>query len=229
VSDLVLIVEDDRDIAEAVAYSLRQEGLEVAVAHDGPTGVQIATARGPQLVILDLMLPGMDGFNVLRAIRKRANVPVIMLTAKVTEADRVAGIELGADDYVTKPFSMRELMARVRMVLRRAAASAEGADAEEVVRARDVVVDRARRIVTVADREVSLTPQEFALLECLVRNAGRAMTRDVLLQQAWHESEYIDPRTVDVHVRWLRQKTEEDPSRPQRILTVRGVGYRFSE
>ena len=228
-SDLVLIVEDDRDIAEAVAYSLRQEGLEVAVAHDGPTGVQIATARGPQLVILDLMLPGMDGFNVLRAIRKRANVPVIMLTAKVTEADRVAGIELGADDYVTKPFSMRELMARVRMVLRRAAASAEGADAEEVVRARDVVVDRARRIVTVADREVSLTPQEFALLECLVRNAGRAMTRDVLLQQAWHESEYIDPRTVDVHVRWLRQKTEEDPSRPQRILTVRGVGYRFSE
>lgn len=228
-SDLILIVEDDRDIADAVAYSLRREGFETAVAHDGRSGLQVAAARGPQLVILDLMLPGMDGFNVFRAMHKRSGVPVIMLTAKVTEADRVAGIELGADDYITKPFSMRELVARVRMVLRRASAQAEARDADEVLRALDVLVDRGRRIVTVAGREVSLTPQEFLLLECLVRNAGRAMTRDMLLRQAWHESEYIDPRTVDVHVRWLRRKTEEDPSRPRRILTVRGVGYRFAE
>jgi DNA-binding response OmpR family regulator len=150
-----------------------------------------------------------------------------MLTAKGSEADRVVGLELGADDYVTKPFSMRELVARVRSVLRRA--SGAGNQDKEVVRAADVVVDRARRRVTVADREVELTPREFALLECLVRNAGRALTRQVLLEQAWQESEYIDPRTVDVHVRWVRQKIEEDPSSPRRLITVRGVGYRFAE
>jgi len=226
--DLVLIIEDDRDIAEAVAYCLGQEGFEVVTARDGREGLQAVLARLPNLVILDLMLPGLDGFTVFRAIRRHASTPVIMLTAKAAEPDRVAGIELGADDYITKPFSMRELVARVRMVLRRAAPQGELGE-DDVFRARDVQVDRARHIVTVGDREVSLTPQEFSLLECLVRNAGRVLSRDALLRQAWEENEYIDPRTVDVHVRWLRRKLEEDPSNPTRILTVRGVGYRFAE
>lgn len=223
----VLVIEDDRDIADAVAYALRQEGLQAVTAHDGRAGLQRFSDGRPDLVILDLMLPGLDGLSVFRAIRQKAQTPVIMLTAKGSEADRVVGLELGADDYVTKPFSMRELVARVRSVLRRA--SGAGNQDKEVVRAADVVVDRARRRVTVADREVELTPREFALLECLVRNAGRALTRQVLLEQAWQESEYIDPRTVDVHVRWVRQKIEEDPSSPRRLITVRGVGYRFAE
>lgn len=223
----ILIIEDDPDIAEAVAYALRQESLRPAVARDGRTGLQMFTASQPDLVILDLMLPGLDGFSVFRAIRHKAATPVIMLTAKVSEADRVAGLELGADDYVTKPFSMRELVARVRGVLRRASATPKQED--EVVSAGDVIVDCGRRRVTVAEREVDLAPREFSLLECLVRNAGRALTRQVLLEQAWGESEYIDHRTVDVHVRWVRQKIEEDPSNPRRLLTVRGVGYRFVE
>ncbi len=224
----ILIIEDDRDIAETVSYTLRQEGFEPAVAHDGRAGLQMASAQRPDLVILDLMLPGLDGLNVFRGIRQKGSTPVIMLTAKATEVDRVTGLELGADDYITKPFSMRELVARVRTVLRRSANAGLAPD-DEVVRAAGVVVDRGRRRVTVGEREVELTPQEFELLACLVRNAGRALTRQVLLEQAWDESEYIDHRTVDVHVRWLRQKIEDDPSTPRLIHTVRGVGYRFAE
>jgi DNA-binding response OmpR family regulator len=225
-SNRILIVEDDRDIAEAVAYTLKQEGYETAVAHDGREGLKAVQDRRPNLVILDLMLPGMDGLSVFRAIRSKAGTPVIMLTAKASEADRVSGLELGADDYITKPFSMRELVARVRGVLRRAAGPGES---DEVVSSAGVVVDRAKRRVTVDEREIELTPQEFSLLECLVRNAGRALTRQILLEQAWRESEWIDQRTVDVHVRWLRQKIERDPATPRRIETVRGVGYRFAE
>lgn len=224
----ILIVEDDRDIAEAVSYTLKQEGFRVHVAHDGRAGLQTATVEHPDLVILDLMLPGLDGLNVFRGIRRKSMTPVIMLTAKVAEADRVTGLELGADDYITKPFSMRELVARVRTVLRRASTTGQLPETG-VVRSGDVTVDRDRRRVTVGEQVVELTPQEFSLLECLVRNAGRALTRQVLLEQAWDESEYIDHRTVDVHVRWLRQKIEENPSEPRRILTVRGVGYRFAE
>jgi DNA-binding response OmpR family regulator len=223
----ILIIEDDPDIADAVAYALRQEGLRATVARDGRAGIEQFAAIHPDLVILDLMLPGLDGFSVFRSIRRKAETPVIMLTAKAAEADRVAGLELGADDYVTKPFSMRELVARVRGVLRRV--TAPGPSEEETLSAGDVAIDRARRRVTVGDREVKLTLREFALLECLVRNAGRVLTRQVLLEQAWDESEYIDHRTVDVHVRWVRQKIEEDPSNPRRLLTVRGVGYRFVE
>lgn len=221
----ILIIEDDNGIAEPVAYTLRQEGFEAVVAGDGPSGLDAALTGTPDLVILDLLLPGMHGFDVFRALRRHSSVPVIMLTAKVGESDRVAGLELGADDYVTKPFYMRELLARVKLVLRRA----EGALTEEdVIRVGDLVVDRARHEVSVGGHPVALTPREFSLLECLARNRGRALTRDVLLEQAWGESEYIDPRTVDVHVRWLRRKIEDEPGAPKRILTVRGVGYRLA-
>lgn len=223
----MVIVEDDPGIAESVAYTLRQEGFRTVTAADGPTGLAEALAAHPDLVILDLMLPGMDGLDVFRALRKHSSVPVIMLTAKASESDRVAGIEMGADDYIVKPFYMRELVARVKMVLRRAKAGVE--PVEEIIRVRGISIDRARRTVRAGDREVPLTPQEFALLECLARNHGRALTREVILQQAWGESEYIDPRTVDVHIRWLREKLEDDPSAPRHILTVRGVGYKMAE
>lgn len=222
----VVIVEDDPGIAESVAYTLRQEGFETVVAMDGPTGLAASLGEKPDLVILDLMLPGMDGLDVFRAFRRHSQVPVIMLTAKGSESDRVAGIEMGADDYIVKPFHMRELVARVKMVLRRAQGSEAAPD---VVRVRDLVVDRAARSVRVGDREIQFTPKEYALLECLALNKGRAMTRDSILEQAWGSSEFIDPRTVDVHVRWVRQKIEDDPSRPTRILTVRGFGYKLAE
>ena len=222
----IVIVEDDPGIAESLAYTLQQEGLEVVVTMDGPTGLAESLAGRPDLVILDLMLPGMDGLDVFRALRRHSQVPVVMLTAKAAESDRVAGLELGADDYIIKPFYMRELVARVKMVLRRAQGVADELD---VLRVRDLVVDRGARTVHVGERELQLTPQEFALLECLARNHGRALTRDVILQQAWGESEYIDPRTVDVHVRWVRQKIEDDPANPARIVTVRGVGYKLAE
>jgi DNA-binding response OmpR family regulator len=223
----VVIVEDERSIADSVAYTLKQEGFEVVVAYDGPNGLAEALGAKPDLVVLDLMLPGMDGLDVYRALRRHSSVPVIMLTAKASESDRVAGIELGADDYIVKPFYMRELVARVKMVLRRA--QGRVVQDEEVLRVRDLVVDGARRLVTVGEREVQLSPQEFALLHCLARNRGRALTRTVILQQAWGEADYIDEHTVDVHIRWLRQKIEDDPGNPRRILTVRGVGYRLAE
>lgn len=223
----ILVVEDDQDIADSVAYSLRREGYEVEVAYDGSEGVRVGLEQKPDLVILDLMLPGLSGFGVFRELRRRSTVPVIMLTARVSENDRVAGLELGADDYITKPFSLRELVARVKTVLRRAEQAAGPAD--EVLTVKGLVINRGRRTVTVDGRQVTLTPQEFALLECLARHPGRAMSREVLLQQAWSESEYIDPRTVDVHVRWVRGKIEAEPSQPTRILTVRGVGYKLAE
>jgi len=223
----ILVVEDDQDIADSVAYSLRREGYEVEVAYDGAAGVQSGIDLKPDLVILDLMLPGLSGFGVFRELRKRSATPVIMLTARVSESDRVAGLELGADDYITKPFSMRELIARVKTVLRRSEQSADLT--EDILSVNGLIVDRGRRVVTVDGKEVALTPQEFLLLECLARHPGRALSREVLLQQAWSESEYIDPRTVDVHVRWVRGKIEDEPSRPTRILTVRRVGYKLAE
>jgi len=223
----ILVVEDDQDIADSVAYSLRREGYEVEVAYDGAAGVRAGLESRPDLVILDLMLPGLSGFGVFRELRKRSAAPVIMLTARASENDRVAGLELGADDYITKPFSMRELVARVKSVLRRTEQSANTAD--DVLSVNGLVIDLGRHTVAVNDREVTLSPQEFALLECLARHPGRAMSREVLLQQAWNESEYIDPRTVDVHVRWVRGKIETEPSQPTRILTVRGVGYKLAE
>lgn len=222
----MLIIEDDKGIADSVAYTLRQEGFQVQVAADGPSGLEAFRSFRPDLVILDLMLPGLHGFEVFRAIRRHADTPVVMLTAKAEESDRVAGIELGADDYVVKPFSMRELIARVRMVLRRARAACE--PDEEILQLGELVIDRARHVVTVRGEEVTLTPKEFALLDYLARNRGRALTRAIILENVWGGDQFIDEHTVDVHIRWLRQKIERHPSQPKLIQTVRGVGYRLN-
>jgi len=225
-ADKILVIEDDASIADSVAYTLKQEGFDTVVAGEGPAGLAAALHTEPDLILLDLMLPGMDGLDVFRAVRKHSSCPVIMLTAKGSESDRVTGIELGADDYITKPFYMRELVARVKMVLRRARRAAD--DDADVITVRDLNIDRAGRTVTLKGREIELTPREFDLLECLARNRGRALTREAILDSAWQESQYIDPRTIDVHIRWLRRKIEDDPSNPRLILTVRAVGYKMA-
>jgi len=227
-AEQILIVEDEPGLAEAVAYALQREGLTVTSAADGHTALAQFEQARPDLVVLDLMLPGINGWDLFRAFRKqRPDVPVIMLTARAEEADRVAGLEMGADDYVTKPFSMRELVARVRTVLRRLAPREE--PAALTLSRGGLVVDRARHEVTVDGEAVRLTPREFDLLAYLMEHAGRVRTREQILQAVWAQDEYLDERTVDVHVRWLRTKIEADPAHPQRLLTVRGVGYKFAE
>jgi two-component system OmpR family response regulator len=221
----ILIIEDEKPIADAVAYSLKGEGFAVNVARDGESGLSLARTEKPDLIILDLMLPGMDGLAVCRAVRRETKTPIIMLTAKAEEADRVVGLELGADDYVTKPFSVRELMARVKAVLRRAADAAE--PDEEQLTSGDLVMNLAEHTVTLGGNAVNLSPKEFDLLAALLRHRGRVLSRDVLLERVWGEETYIDTHTVDVHIRWLREKIETNPSKPERIVTVRGVGYKF--
>ncbi len=226
VAQSILIVEDDPDVAEALAWNLEREGFEVRKAPDGLQALSEFEASPPDLVILDLMLPGLNGWQLFKAFRKHGEIPIIMLTARVEEADRVAGLEMGADDYVTKPFSMREIIARVRMVLRRAEARSEPEDAP--LDAAGVQADPDRREVTADGRAIELSPREFDLLVYLMRHAGRVRSREDIIAAVWHEEEYLDQRTVDVHVRWLRQKIEADPADPRRILTVRGVGYKFA-
>ncbi len=224
----ILIIEDEASLAEAVAYTLGQEGLQVTVAADGHSALAAFEQARPDLVVLDLMLPGINGWDLFQAFRKqRPGVPVIMLTARAEEADRVAGLEMGADDYVTKPFSMRELVARVRTVLRRAQSPDE--PVSPTLSRFGVVVDRARHEVTVEGEAVKLTPREFDLLAYLMEHAGRVRSRDQILQAVWAQEDYLDERTVDVHIRWLRTKIESNPSQPERLLTVRGVGYKFAE
>ncbi len=226
VAERILIVEDEASVAEGVAYTLGQEGFEVAVAADGKAALDEFEAWKPDLVILDLMLPEISGWDLFGAFRKRREVPVIMLTARVEEPDRVAGLEMGADDYVTKPFSMRELVARVRAVLRRSAADdAEGT--EGTLTKAGVTLDAEKHEATVSGRPVELSPKEFDLLAYLMRHSGRVRPRQEILAAVWGESEYVDERTVDVHVHWLRKKIEAEPGHPQRIVTVRGVGYKF--
>ncbi|HEU4752103.1 MAG TPA: response regulator transcription factor, partial [Armatimonadota bacterium] len=181
------------------------------------------------LVILDLMLPGISGQEICRAIRQRSQVPILMLTARSREVDKVVGLEIGADDYVAKPFGMLELMARVKALLRRATATAAPATPDEIYTAGAVTVDVARRRVIRDGEAISLRPKQFELLRVLIANRGRVIPRDRLLELVWGEDEYLDTGTLDVHIRWLRQNLERDPSRPERILTVRGVGYRYSE
>ena len=227
-SESILIVEDETTLAEAVAYSLRQEGFLVFMAAEGPGALRAFEAHHPDLVILDLMLPGINGWDLFQAFRKqRCNVPVVMLTARADEPDRVAGLEMGADDYVTKPFSMRELVARVRSVLRRATSDVEAAPA--VLQKGPVRLDADRHEVAVNDETLTLSPKEFALLEYLMRHSGRARSREDILLAVWGGDEYLDERTVDVHVRWLRMKIEAEPSQPKLLLTVRGIGYKFTD
>ncbi len=224
-------MEDDRNLQEAIRYNLVAEGYEVFVAGDGEKALAIARANQPDLLVLDLMLPGMGGIEVCSALRREgSSAAVIMLTARDSEADRVAGLETGADDYVVKPFSMRELLARVTAQLRRTAMLNSSAASVEtdIIEAGGLRIDRAARQVLLGGGEVDLRPREFDLLAFLAARPGRVYSRDQLLQEVWGFDYSGDTRTVDVHVRWLRLKIEDDPSSPVRLQTVRGVGYRFS-
>lgn len=224
----ILVVDDERSIVELVSFNLRKEGFQVLAAADGLEAVRLAREEKPDLIILDVMLPGLDGFEVCRILRKEMPVPILMLTARKEEVDRVVGLELGADDYVTKPFSPRELVARVRAILRRSARRPE-LEEEKILSAGELAVDLARRKVTVGNRMVDLTYTQFELLKHLMSNPGRVFSREALVERVWGYSYYGDVRTVDVHIRHLREKIEREPGSPQFIETVRGVGYRFRE
>ena len=224
--ELILVVEDESHIVELVRLYLEKEGFRVAEAADGEQALAEFRRLNPSLIVLDIMLPGLDGWEVCRRIRGSSDVPIIMLTARDDEVDKVVGLELGADDYLTKPFSPRELVARVKAVLRRSRPQPGPSD---VIRAADLVIDAGRRKVLQGEREVELTPREFDLLYILALNRGLAMSREKLLERIWGIEYYGDLRTVDVHVRHLREKLGDDPSSPRYLETVRGVGYRFKE
>jgi DNA-binding response OmpR family regulator len=220
----ILIVEDETTLRDALVYNLTKEGYEVTQSADGAKALEVARVDKFDLIVLDIMLPGLDGLSFCRILRKEQTTPIIMLTARGGEVDRIMGLESGADDYIVKPFSLGEFLARVRAVLRRAPSIALRSDRME---SGDLSLDLAARRVSLAGREVKLSHKEFDLLAALVRNKGAVLSRDLLLEQVWGFDHIGDDRTVDVHVRWLREKIETDPSEPQRIITVRGVGYRF--
>jgi len=222
----VLVVEDEEAISDPLAYLLRQEGFEVAVAATGPDGLAEFDRGGADIVLLDLMLPGLPGTEVCRVLRTRSSVPVIMLTARDSEIDKVVGLELGADDYVTKPFSSRELVARVRAVLRRRGEPSEDTSAG-ALQAGPVRMDVERHVVTVDGEAVPLPLKEFELLELLLRNAGRVLTRGQLIDRVWGSDYVGDTKTLDVHVKRLRAKIEPDPGNPVHLVTVRGLGYKL--
>ena len=222
----VLIVEDEPTLADTIQYSLEREGFDVSVATDGERAIERFRATSPALILLDLMLPRLSGLDVCRIVRSESTVPIIMLTAKDAEADKVAGLELGADDYVTKPFSMRELVSRVRAHLRRAGMVSEPPEVE-VLTGGPVVLDVARHEARVRTERISLTPKEFELLETFLLRKGRLLTRDFLIEEVWGSDYFGDTKTLDVHVKRLRQKIERDPHRPEYLVTVRGLGYRF--
>jgi two-component system, OmpR family, response regulator RegX3 len=220
----VLVVEDEESYSDPLAYMLRKEGFDVALAATGPAALEEFTRNGADIVLLDLMLPGLPGTEVCRQIRQTSSVPVIMVSAKDTEVDKVVGLELGADDYVTKPYSPRELVARIRAVLRR---GSEPDLVPATVEAGGVRMDVERHIVTVAGREVRLPLKEFELLEMFLRNAGRVLTRGQLIDRVWGADYVGDTKTLDVHVKRLRAKIEDDPANPQHLVTVRGLGYKY--
>ena len=221
----ILVVEDEESFRDALSYMLRKEGFEVVLADTGPAALEEFDRHGADLVLLDLMLPGLSGTEVCRALRARSNVPVIMLTAKDSEVDKVVGLELGADDYVTKPYSTRELLARIRAVLRRRGEPEDLAPA--TVEAGPVRLDVDRHVVSVAGEEVAMPLKEFELLELLLRNAGRVLTRGQLIDRVWGSDYVGDTKTLDVHVKRLRAKVEPEPAAPRHIVTVRGLGYKF--
>ena len=223
----ILVVEDEESLAETVRYNLEREGYGVSLASDGRQALERFRADGPSLVILDLMLPEISGLDLCRTMRAESDVPIIMVTAKDSEADKVAGLELGADDYVTKPFSMRELVSRVRANLRRTRPSVAPEDADEVLAGGPVRMDVGRHEVSVAGASVLLPPKEFELLEAFLRRKGRLLTRDFLIEEVWGPDYFGDTRTLDVHVKRLRRKLEADPHHPDHLLTVRGLGYKF--
>ena len=227
---LVLVVEDEASFADALQVALTREGFGVRVARDGVEALALFDAVKPDLVLLDVMLPKLSGIDVARELRRRSAVPIIMVTAKSEEIDAVVGLEVGADDYVTKPYRMRELVARMRAALRRAGTSSADADADAgtgVYEAGDVRLDVEQHEVTIRGELVSLPLKEFELLQLLLANAGRVMTRDALIDRVWGDDYVGDTKTLDVHVKRLRSKVEDDPSHPTRIVTIRGLGYKY--
>lgn len=233
-SEKILVVDDEISLQETLAYSLSKEGYFVEVAGDGNTALELARSSKPDLVILDVMLPGLDGFEVCRILRQEANIPVLMLTARDDEIDRVVGLEVGADDYLAKPFSMRELIARVKALLRRVRMMREevSSTAQETNQSKLMVFDSlainlTRREVLLNNKVIPCKPKEYELLVFLGQNKGRVLTREFILEKVWGWDFVGDSRTVDVHIRWLREKIEPVPEKPQRIITVRGAGYRF--
>ena len=226
-SSTILLVDDEDAVQKLLAYPLERDGFRVVQARDGEEALARFAEERVDLVVLDLMLPKLDGLEVCKRLRASSSVPIIMLTARDDELDKVLGLELGADDYITKPFSIREFRSRVRALLRRAAIPAAAGGEEETIERDGLRIDLARRDVEVNGRPVQLTYVELELLRTLATSPGRVYTRELLLQALWGGSDYREPRTIDVHVRHLREKLEEDPSEPEFILTVRGVGYRF--
>ena len=240
----VLIVEDDETLRDTLEYNLRNQGYEVITADNGYAALELARARQPDVLLLDLMLPGIDGFEVCRILRKEMSLPILMLTARTEEVDKVIGLEVGADDYLTKPFSMRELLARVKALLRRVELIREDLVAQgeaqpgtgrslldtpptETLTFGNLAIDETRREVRIDGRPIRVKPKEFDLLLFLARHRGIALSRDLILERVWGWSFDGNSRTVDVHIRWLREKIEPDPANAARIVTVRGIGYRF--
>ncbi len=226
-NELVLVVDDEKTLVKALSFNLEKEGFRVEQAYDGEEALQKFYSLKPDIVVLDLMLPEIDGFEVCRRIRKKYDVPIIMLTARSEDIDKVLGLELGADDYLTKPFNSRELVARIRAILRRSTVREE--EAKKMIQIGDLKVDLLQHRVRLGEREVSLTSKEFALLSFLAANAGNVYSREQLLEQIWGYEYYGDLRTVDVHIRHLREKLENDPGNPDLIITVWGTGYKIRE
>lgn len=226
-NELVLVVDDEKTLVKALSFNLEKEGFRVEQAYDGEEALKKVFEIKPDIVVLDLMLPEVDGFEVCRRIRKKLEVPIIMLTARSEDIDKVLGLELGADDYLTKPFNSRELVARIKAILRRSTVRDE--EARKLIQIGKLQVDLLQHRVRLGDQEVSLTSKEFALLSFLAANAGNVYSREQLLEQVWGYDYYGDVRTVDVHIRHLREKLEKDPGNPELIITVWGTGYKIRE
>ncbi|NPV55528.1 MAG: response regulator transcription factor [Anaerolineae bacterium] len=232
-AEKILIVEDEQTLLETLAYNLRKQSYEVITSSDGHSAIKAARQHHPDLIILDIMLPGLDGFEVCRILRQEMTTPVLMLTARDDEIDRIVGLEVGADDYLTKPFSMRELLARVKALLRRIRLIREemggptSKDTHQIYTFDNLIVDTARREIRLNEQVVPLKPKEYELLLYFSQHRGQVLTRDLILERVWGWEYIGDSRTVDVHIRWLREKLEVDPANPKRFITVRGAGYRF--
>lgn len=229
----VLVVEDDQTLSGVLKYNLSKEGYAVFSAADGAHALEVARSEKPDIILLDLMLPKLDGLEVCRILRKESSVPILMLTAKSEEVDRVVGLEIGADDYVAKPFGVRELMARVRAMLRRRQIleqdSTNAQAGAALIKSDSLEMDETRHTVFLKGKPLELTPKEFGLLAFLIKNTGQVFKREQLLDKVWGYDYAGDTRTVDVHISWLRQKIEADPQHPQHLITLRGVGYKFEE
>jgi len=233
-TEKILVVEDEPTLQETIAYNLKKQGYDVEIVGDGRAALEAARTLNPDLLLLDIMLPSLDGLEITRILRREMNVPIIMLTARDDEIDRVVGLEMGADDYLTKPFSMRELMARVKTQLRRArlhqeelARSVEKETQQETLKFGELTINTTRHEVTLRGEALSLKPKEYELLLFFAEHRGQMLSREFILERVWGWEYVGDSRTVDVHIRWLRKKVENDPSAPERIITVRGGGYRF--